>query len=252
MDENKPIQVIVNTFKILDYINQNSNNGINSITKETGLPKTSVHRIVQTLTQIHILIQRENGSFLLGHKLADYNVKNSFTDTLIQLANPFMKHCAEELKETLNLGSLFNNQFYMLHSVKGEDYVLQMRPRISCPLHCSGSGKLFLMEFSEEDLQTYFSQSLEKFTENTITDIPTLKKDFKNFDSYGLLFDNEEYEYGLQCIAAPIRDSNNRIIASLSISGPKDRLKHKGFQYLCEKLLSCAETINQKLIEHNL
>ena len=41
----------------------------------------------------------------------------------------------------------------------------------------------------------------------------------------GYGFDREESEYGLFCIAAPIRDANDNVIAAISISGPAERMK---------------------------
>ena len=40
----------------------------------------------------------------------------------------------------------------------------------------------------------------------------------------GFAIDDEECEYGLKCIGAPIRDQTGRVKAALSIAGPANRL----------------------------
>ena len=39
--------------------------------------------------------------------------------------------------------------------------------------------------------------------------------------------DDEEFEYGLYCFSAPIYDANHRLIAAISVSGPKTRMLSK-------------------------
>lgn len=40
----------------------------------------------------------------------------------------------------------------------------------------------------------------------------------------GIAFDDEEYEVGVRCIAAPIFDSRGSILAAVGISGPSARI----------------------------
>ena len=42
---------------------------------------------------------------------------------------------------------------------------------------------------------------------------------------HGVAFDNEEIETGLRCIAAPVRDDSNELVAGLSVSAPAERHK---------------------------
>lgn len=252
MNDVKTIQSIENTFKILDFINTHSDNGINAITNGVNLPKTTVHRITHTLLLNHIIIRQENGTFQLGHKLAEYTVRNSYSDTLIQIANPFMKECSLQLGETINLGSLFNNQSYIIHSVQGKEYLLQMKPRMSSPLHCSGSGKVFLYSLNDEEMEAYFQNSLTKFTDNTIVDLESMRIELNHSKDQQLFFDNEEYEYGLFCVATPIWNAANEIVASLSVSGPKGRLLHIGIDNLGEILKESANQISQSLKNNQL
>ncbi|KAA9233747.1 IclR family transcriptional regulator [Aerococcus mictus] len=246
------ISSIINAFKILDYINAHPNNGVNNITSNIALPKTTVHRILQTLLSIQIINKTLSGNYTIGYKLSNYTIQNSFSDTLINVSKNFIDECAVKLKETVNLGLNFNGHVYMIYHHSGEDYVLQMKPKISSLLHCSGSGKLFLYNYSKEEQVNYFSNPLPKYTDNTITSLAEMEKDFSQFEKHQVMLDNEELEYGLKCIAAPIKDSNGNILASLSVSGPVNRLEKKGTQYIGEELLATAKNISQKLQNSNI
>lgn len=41
------------------------------------------------------------------------------------------------------------------------------------------------------------------------------------------MYDDEEFEYGLSCFAAPMYDANDHLIAAVSVSGPKSRILAK-------------------------
>ena len=40
----------------------------------------------------------------------------------------------------------------------------------------------------------------------------------------GVAYDNEECEIGARCVAVPVYDSSGRVIAGISVTGPKTRL----------------------------
>lgn len=246
-NSDKNIAAIVNAFKILDYLNENALNGVNKIAAATQIPKTTVHRILQTLLAIHVLNQTASGNYELSHKLASYNIQNAFTQTLINISKDKMDSCAKTLGETVNLGISFNAQFYIIHYSKSKDHVLQMQPKISSPLHCSGSGKIFLYDYSSNELANYFKQNLCKYTENTLTSLAELKKEFKAYEQSQVFFDNEEFEYGLKCVAVAIKDANGKAVASLRVSGPVNRLEHKGIGLISKELLATAAAISNEL-----
>jgi DNA-binding IclR family transcriptional regulator len=63
-----------------------------------------------------------------------------------------------------------------------------------------------------------------KRTENTITDIDTLKAHLKVVRTQGYAVDEEENEQGIRSIGAPIFNHQNQVIAAVSISGPTLRV----------------------------
>ena len=102
-------------------------------------------------------------------------------------------------------------------------------------------GKLYLAEYSAEELEKYFRSSKpQKRTVHSITNLADFLKLKEEIKKEGLSYDREEYEYGLTCIAAPIRDRNGNVAASMSISGPTSRLLHKGEAQIKEKLLKAS------------
>jgi DNA-binding IclR family transcriptional regulator len=52
-----------------------------------------------------------------------------------------------------------------------------------------------------------------------------LERELERIQRQGWATDNEEYEIGVRCVAAAVRDDSGQQIAALSISTPADRMK---------------------------
>ncbi len=66
--------------------------------------------------------------------------------------------------------------------------------------------------------------SFERFTPKTIVTGEVLVKELEGVRRLGFAVDDEEFEHGLKCVGAPVRDESGRVRAALSIAGPATRL----------------------------
>ena len=88
------------------------------------------------------------------------------------------------------------------------------------PIYACAGGKIFLSELpiaqTEEILQ---SCHLTALTPYTITDIQEFWNELRATAKRGYAYDYQESTVGASCIAVPVRDNENTVIASLSFSG---------------------------------
>jgi DNA-binding IclR family transcriptional regulator len=57
----------------------------------------------------------------------------------------------------------------------------------------------------------------------------------------------EEYELGLNALAAPVRDHSGTVVAAISVSAPSYRLPSDDFPRLAARLLSAADDFGRQL-----
>lgn len=245
MSEN--IKTIENAFRIIDLLHEEGSLGVSDIAKKLGLPKTSSHRTLKTLQNLDIVRQDKQEIYSLGYRMYKYARALDTDELLIDLAKEEMIDFAKETGETINLGVLIGDELMIIHSEEGEFYSLQAILSQSSPLNCSGMGKIFLSEFTDEELKRYFSQDFEKRTINTITTLEQYLKEKPAIVERNLAYDHEEYEYGLSCISTGLYNGKNEVIAALSISGPSSRLEHKGLEQLEKALLETSQRISKKI-----
>ena len=245
MSEN--IKTIENAFQIIEHLHDNGKVGVSDIATALGLPKTSAHRILKTLQNLNVVIQDEDEIYALGYSMFKYASGIHQDQTLIDTASPAMSEFSKETGETVNLGILLGDEVLVLHSAIGEFCSLQPTLSQSTPLYCSGMGKVFLSQFEEKKLESYFESDLKERTINSITEKISYDKEKSIFFETKIAYDNEEYEYGLSCISTAIYSNDGKIIAALSVSGPSSRLIHKGYKELEKRLLETSKAITENM-----
>lgn len=244
------IPMLDNACKIINIISENGGEaGISYLANKTGLSKSTIFRILYTLQQNGMILKNQtNDKYGLGMFFikTGEQMKNSLN--LKKVALPIMEKLSSEIGETVNLGVMYEKQVLILETVFGDESVLVSRLDPICPLYCSGIGKLLMLKFSEQEIKKYFEEiSIYKKTINTITDYKQMLKKQQEIVECGYSIDDEEYEFGLYCIAAPIYNLEGEIIAGLSLSGPASRIKYKGEEKLTKMIMDSAKDISCRM-----
>jgi IclR family KDG regulon transcriptional repressor len=101
------------------------------------------------------------------------------------------------------------------------------RVGLRLPPFCTAVGKVLIASDSEEELRKKLPEELEKRTPKTTTDPKALVEHLKKVHKQGYAVDDEEFEEGVRCISAPVRDYTGNVVAAISISGPAMRMTEK-------------------------
>jgi DNA-binding IclR family transcriptional regulator len=89
--------------------------------------------------------------------------------------------------------------------------------------------------------------SLQRFTDTTLTTMPTLQRELERIRSQGFSIDNEEYLGGVICVAVPILDPQGRICAALAMQAPRARMNLAEMQKHLPALRKAALQVAQAL-----
>jgi IclR family acetate operon transcriptional repressor len=112
------------------------------------------------------------------------------------------------------------------------------------PLYCTAHGKALLADFDERELRSVFgSGPLRSYSKHTIVSIERLAKVCTRIKAQGFASDNEEFQEGIRCVAAPIRADSGAIIGSIGISAPLQRFPEDKYQARGEQVREVAEQI---------
>src|SRR5690606_14566208 len=93
------------------------------------------------------------------------------------------------------------------------------------PAHTSGGGKALLAELPEPAAARLFQGcAFDAYTDKSIRSLDALLKELALVRRRGFAVDDEEYEPGVRCVGAVIRDHMGKAVAALTVTGPTARM----------------------------
>ncbi|WP_432666291.1 IclR family transcriptional regulator [Wukongibacter baidiensis] len=229
--------------------------GVTEIAKTLGLHKSTVHRTLSTLENKGFAQQNlENGKYWLGMKIYALGMLVGEKMPLKHIIRPYAKELFEKFHEVVNVSVLDKtSQKYprtiLILKEESPDQILRVNPIVgsSSESHYSAVGKCLLAFSPKKVLDRFQAQDLPIYTKNTISNWDDLLKELEDVRINGYAIDNEELEIGLTCVAAPIVDKENNVIAAMSISGPTSRIRSEKFESIVNEVKNTAWKISNLL-----
>lgn len=208
---------------------------LSEISKAVGMPSSTVLRMVNTLVEMGYAYQEENAlkRYTLTMRFMRIGQMAAEHISFREIAHPFMVQISSETGESSCLAIEENHKIRYLDVTEGASNLITVRQRIggSGMMHCTGSGKLFLMQYTDEELDEYIRiKGLPQLTPHTMVTKSDLCFELNETKRRGYAVDDEECEIGVRCIAAPIYDIHGRVAACMSISGPSSRMSRARYE----------------------
>lgn len=224
--------------------------GVTEISNRVGLHKSTTFRLLSTLISEGLVSQNpETGRYRLGVGLIELAGRVLVHADLRQVARRYMRLLAEKVGETVNLAVLDGSESLNLEQSVPRGRLVANHGWVGrrTPAHATSTGKVLLAWLEPDNLEALLVSPLEVYAPNTITDVDTLLAELDSVRQAGYAVGHEEYEVGLNAVAAPIRDYNDQVIAAVSASGPSYRLSAEHFEAVSKDVTDTAEAISAEL-----
>ena len=209
--------------------------------RQIRMNPSTLYRFLTALQKAGYAVQQSDGRYALSLKLCYLAGLVQKHSRLTSDLHGAVVEAEELFQESAHLAREENGKIIYIDNVTAASQSLTIRQYIgkTAPMHCTGVGKLLLLEYSEAQLdQLIAEQGLPRYTEHTLTTKKALCGELDRIRAQGYAFDNEECELGVRCVAVPLRDYTGKIVAGLSISGPTSRITD---QVVAEKLPALLE-----------
>ncbi|MFO7782590.1 MAG: IclR family transcriptional regulator C-terminal domain-containing protein, partial [Spirochaetia bacterium] len=115
------------------------------------------------------------------------------------------------------------------------------------PLHATSIGKVLLAYQDESFLESFVASGLSRFTEETIVDGDTLRRELERIRTQGYGLDQKEFSPNMRCIAVPVIQGDRGVRSGISISGPTSRFTAGYLAKLKEPMLRASEELSRQL-----
>jgi DNA-binding IclR family transcriptional regulator len=194
---------------------------LQGLVEETGLPKPTLHRMLQQLEGAGLLQREGDGRhYSTGTRLRRLAENLLLNDSHHGARHVVLRNLVEEVGESCNITALSGSEVVYLDRVEtAAPLRFYLHPGSRVPAHCSASGKVFLAQMSPAQRKRLLAHApLEKYTVKTVTDLEKLEKEIKRVQADGFALDDEEFLPGLLCIAALVPAASPGHLSNLCVA----------------------------------
>jgi DNA-binding IclR family transcriptional regulator len=204
--------------------------GVSEIAARTGLPKSTVSRLLGTLVDLGAVEQSELlGVYGLGELLIDLSASASPGRNLIAIARPHLVELVADIDEAAGLGMLDGDQVYYWDQVDGGHEVLVRDwTGESVDAHVVSSGLVLLAYAPDPVQQAFLARPRKAWTKHSVTDPDAIARRLHEVRRAGFAWVYEEMSEGLNSVAAPIVNPAGTVIAAVHAHGPSYRFPEDG------------------------
>jgi DNA-binding IclR family transcriptional regulator len=243
------VQSVDRAVAILEILARDGEAGVTEVARELDVHKSTASRLLAALDRRELVTQdTARGRFRLGVGVVRLASAASARLDVVQEGRPACRALAQQVGETVNLAILSGRDALYLYQAAGPAALSPHNwagRRI--PLHATSDGKVLLAYLPEDELAASLVPPLARFTERTITAVAVFPALLAEVRRRGFATAVDELEAGLTAVAAPVRNAEGTVIASISASGPSFRIPADRIPALATAVRASANEVSRRL-----
>lgn len=221
---------------------------LGQITQQLGLPKPSVHRMLQTMARLGYVAKTERGAYCLTSKID--SIRHPECDRrVLELADPSLVELHRATSENVNLGVLRRDGVTYLR-VFQSTFPLRRVAEVNSadPAHCTALGRSILAHLAASERSALLRRTAPfvKRTPHTVTDPAKIERLLDEVRRRGFAVERDETDIGIACYGAPILRGST-VCAAVSLSVPSARCDAKRERRLITMVRQSAKQISKLL-----
>lgn len=240
-----PLQTLSKAMQILDYMRENAEIPgvtLNSISRNLGISKSSAHRILDTLLYFGFVEKTDSTVVYYQLSWSLYRI-GSVVPQRHALESSDYKHQVDALAQKIQRGVCVcvpheNSSMVIYHATP----MATERPSWSffvehLPFYATASGKLFMLDFSREEVLNYFrTTDIKRYTPNTMLNYIDFLENLEEVRQRGYSLDEQEYDEESVYVAMPVQGYNGKIVAAISIVGSPESMQPDEIEQMLPEL----------------
>lgn len=221
---------------------------LGQLTALLGIDRSSAFRLANTLKRRGFLANPSGRKdYILGPSIWRISRNNDWSNMLISFSHEHLKRLAAKTSETTHLAIREGKQAFFIDHCASSNQIVQVTGQTGefVPLHSTAHGKALLADCGVPELKAIFGPSaLQVYTPRTVSSIAQLARVCAKIRADGYVVDDQEHVEGVRCLAAPVRDKDGVVIASIGISAPLGRLPRERYATAAREVCETAKEIN--------
>ena len=193
------------------------------IALKMNLAKSTTSRLIVTLQNLGFLKKDKNNQYTLGYNVYNLGRIAKGNIDLLEISRPTLVEVSKKSQETVILYTVHKGERLCLDNVESPLVIKRtVKNGEIFPLWEGASGRCLLAHL-DESLWVKMAKKLKRVTENTISDPDEFFNELRKILRVGYAVSYGESDGEVACISAPILNRDRKLMACLSISGPRFR-----------------------------
>src|SRR3954451_1932135 len=242
------VQSLERAFLLLELMAEDGGEvALSRLAVESGLPLSTIHRLVRTLVARGYVRQLPSRRYVLGPRLI--HLGESSSRTMGSWARPHLSALVDSTGETANLAMLDGDRVVYVAQVPSR-HSMRMFTEVGrrVHLHCTGVGKALLAQLPEATARELLERGgMPRRTAKTVTDPDELMALLPQIAAQGYVLDDGEQETGVRCIAVAV--PGGPAATAISVSGPEGRVPMESVPGIVAELRAHAVALASELDE---
>jgi IclR family pca regulon transcriptional regulator len=200
---------------------------LGDVARKLGWSRTEPFRFLHTLESLGYL-RRDPATkrYELAPKVLEIGFAALANLQLPELAQPFLERLRDLTNASAHIGILEGKDVVYVGRAASRAILrstIHVGSRL--PAHATAIGKTLLAGMNPAELDAWLAANdLTRFTVHTLADPRALLDELARIRERGYALSNQEFEFGIRSVAAPVRDARGETIAALNVSAPADAL----------------------------
>lgn len=221
---------------------------VTDIAAATGLPKSTVHRILQSLLGWGFALADGNGGYLPGPRILTLAGRVMSRFDPAQHARAALRGLRDRTGLTVHFAIRSGDEIVYVDKIEGRrPYQMKSRIGMGVPLHTTAIGKTVLSHLADAEVAEIIARAgLAAVTRRTITDPAALRRQLAEALANGYAVDDGENDAGISCMGAPVFDHTANVMGGISISALSFELDLDS-EALVAEVISAARAVSVAL-----
>jgi IclR family acetate operon transcriptional repressor len=239
------VQSVLTATRVLERLSEPGLVGVSELSRDLGLPKSSVQRMLLTLKEAGWAedVRGETTRWTLTPKMFRLGQHHHARNGLRSTALPVMEQLRDATRETVHLVVQRDDSVVVVECLDSPQPVrAHVDPGDVLPLHASTNGRALLSTQSEQAVRDLISRGLRAYTPQTVTDPVVFEDIIRQARARGYAAGVGQFRDGVHAVAAPIVVGGVGI-ASIGVSTPAQRMTPELEETFGKYVIDAARTI---------
>lgn len=216
---------VAKALSIVEYVGLNGRRSLAEISEHTGLPRSTLLRLIAALVEFEFLRRTDHGEYGIALKLWRIGCAAADYGNLHETILPTLRHLVEKTSETALYAVYDNGRAVYMEKVEG---LHPIRAYASVgghsPAYATATGKTLLAWRVEDEIARVGAEAA-RFTEATHIGSKAILLNAAEVRRNGFAVNRGEWREGVWGVAAPVFGRDPLPLAAIGVTGPRDRVE---------------------------